>query len=189
MTRLEQLDAARFRLLAGAAAAVYGAAMRRSPEVVIQRRDIIAGHTSYRGFVAAGAFELATGDAADDASSDTADGEQLVGFGYGYLGAAGQWWHDVVAGALGRAGTKRWLRDGFELAELHVLPDFQGSGIGRGLLLDVLARTQAKHAVLSTPDTDSAARALYRSQGFADLLCDFYFPGSTEAYAIMGADL
>lgn len=179
MTQPVQLEPDRFRLLASQAATVYGAAMRRSPEIVVQRRDIIAGHTSYRGFVAAGVFDPPPPD----------DDGQLVGFGYGYLGAVGQWWHDVVASALGRGGSKRWLRDGFELAELHVLPEFQGRGLGRALLLDVLSRTDAKHVVLSTPDIDSPARALYRSHGFADLVCDFYFPGSSEAYAIMGADL
>jgi GNAT superfamily N-acetyltransferase len=173
------LDAARFRQLASEAASVYGAAMQRPPEIVVQRRDIISGHTSYRGFVAAGAFD-------DDPPSGTA---ALVGFGYGYLGASGQWWHDVVAGALGRSSARRWLRDGFELAELHVLPDHQGNGLGRAMLTDVLSRATARHAVLSTPDIESPARALYRSEGFEDLLCGFYFPGSSEPYAIMGADL
>lgn len=178
MSRLERLEAEQFRTLAADAASVYGAAMHRSPEIVLQRRDIIGSHTSYRGFVAAGAFD-------DDGGQQPV----LVGFGYGYLGASGQWWHDIVAGALGRGASRRWLRNGFELAELHVLPDHQGHGLGRSLLIDVLGRTTASHAVLSTPDIESPARALYRSQGFEDLLCGFYFPGSSEAYAIMGADL
>jgi GNAT superfamily N-acetyltransferase len=152
-------------------------AMQRSPEIVVQRRDIISGHTSYPGFVASGAFE------------DAAATSVLVGFGYGYLGASGQWWHDVVAAALGRAAARRWLREGFELAELHVLPTHQGNGLGRAMLSDVLSRADARHAVLSTPDVESPARALYRSEGFEDLLCGFFFPGSSEAYAIMGADL
>jgi ribosomal protein S18 acetylase RimI-like enzyme len=178
--RLEQIDAERFRVLAPDAASVYGAAMHRSPEVVIQRQDIIAVHVSYQGFVAAGAFDTAAG---------AFDVEELVGFGYGYRGAPGQWWHDIVAGALGRTNTQRWLRDGFELAELHVRPDYQGRGLGRGLLTDVLSRADASRAVLSTPDVESAARALYRSYGFRDLCCGFRFPGSPEAYAIMGVDL
>lgn len=168
------------RALAGPAASVYGAAMHRVPEVVVQRREIIAGHTTYPGFLCCAAF--------DAAETEDDDGE-LIGFGYGYLGAGGQWWHDTVAQALGREGTRRWLRDGFELAELHVLPAHQGKGIGRRLLADVLSRTTARHAVLSTPDTESPARLLYRSFGFEDLLCGFYFPGSSEMYAIMGVDL
>jgi ribosomal protein S18 acetylase RimI-like enzyme len=182
MTSLAQLDGTQMRTLAGAAASIYGAAMKRSPEVVVQRRDIIAGHTTYPGFVAAGAFTT------DDDAPDPTAGE-LIGFGYGYVGASGQWWHDTVSHALGRDGSRRWLRHGFELAELHVLPDHHGAGLGRRLLTDVLSRAAAKHAVLSTPDTESPARLLYRSVGFEDLLCGFYFPGSSECYAIMGVDL
>jgi ribosomal protein S18 acetylase RimI-like enzyme len=170
------------RALAGPAASVYGAAMHRSPEVVVQRREIIASHTAYPGFLCAAAF-----DGSND-RDDQPDGE-LIGFGYGYLGAGGQWWHDTVSQALGRDGTRRWLRDGFELAELHVLPAHQGVGLGRRLLADVLSRTTAKHAVLSTPDAESPARMLYRSFGFEDLLCGFFFPGSSEVYAIMAVDL
>jgi ribosomal protein S18 acetylase RimI-like enzyme len=173
MIEVSAVDASEFGRLASVAASIYGAAMDRSPEVVVQRRDIIEVHVGYRGFVASGAF----------------DDEQLIGFGYGYRGAAGQWWHDIVAAALGRDGTKRWLRDSFELAELHLLPDYHGRGLGRTLLTDVLTRAGTAHAVLSTPDSETPARALYRSYGFVDLRTDFRFPGSSEAYALMGVDL
>jgi ribosomal protein S18 acetylase RimI-like enzyme len=184
MTEIAPVDAERFRGLAAEAAAVYGAAMRRSPEVVVQRRDVISVHVTYRGFVATCALD---GTAETDAAVDPA--ARLVGFGYGYLGAPGQWWHDIVATGLGRIDAKRWLHDCFELAELHVLPEHQGHGLGRALLMDVLARTDARHAVLSTPDVESPARLLYRSFGFVDLRADFRFPGSQESYAIMGVDL
>src|SRR5205814_7886024 len=36
----------------------------------------------------------------------------LAGFAYGYRGGAGQWWHDLVAAALGPDGTRRWLPPG-----------------------------------------------------------------------------
>jgi ribosomal protein S18 acetylase RimI-like enzyme len=185
-TRLVPLDAAGFRPLAAEASQVYGEAMRRSPEVVIQRREVIGLHLGYPGFVASAAFA----DPAGDRESRGASGDAtLVGFGYGYLGAPTQWWHDIVARALGRDGTSRWLDDGFELAELHVLPAFHGQGLGRGLLRDVVSRAAAAHVTLSTPDIETPARTLYRAEGFVDLLRDFYFPGSTEAYAVMGLDL
>jgi ribosomal protein S18 acetylase RimI-like enzyme len=174
MCRLAPIDAETFRGLAADAATIYGAAMGRPAEVVLQRRDVFAVHVSYPGFVAAGAFD------------EPAD---LVGFGYGYHGRPGQWWHDIVASGLGRGQSGRWLANAFELAELHVDPAHQGHGLGRALLTDVLARTDAAHAVLSTPDSETPARLLYRSFGFRDLRREFRFPGSPEAYAIMGIDL
>jgi ribosomal protein S18 acetylase RimI-like enzyme len=196
MTLVAAVDAARFRSLAADAAAVYGEAMRRPPEVVIQRRDVIGLHVTYAGFVAAGAFSVPSegpdvdpGEISGHAGDGTGRYRQLVGFGYGYLGAPGQWWHDIVARGLGRTAATRWLADSFELAELHVRPDFHGQGLGRALLSDVLSRTDASRALLSTPDLETPARGLYRSAGFVDLLVDFRFPGSSESYAIMGVDL
>jgi ribosomal protein S18 acetylase RimI-like enzyme len=184
--RLTSLDAPGFRPLAAPAATVYGEAMRRSPEVVIQRREVIGLHLSYPGFVATAAFaDPSNGNENPDTSTEP----ELVGFGYGYRGAPTQWWHDIVARALGREGARRWLVDGFELAELHVLPAFQAQGVGRRLLRDIVARAGAAHVTLSTPDLETPARKLYRAEGFVDLLRDFYFPGSTEAYAVMGVDL
>jgi ribosomal protein S18 acetylase RimI-like enzyme len=184
--RICALDAAEFRPLAASAAQVYGEAMRRSPEVVVQRREVIGLHLGYPGFIATGGFV----DPAPDAEPSGASTEPaLVGFGYGYRGAPTQWWHDIVARALGREGARRWLVDGFELAELHVLPAYQAQGLGRQLLRNVMARAQAAHITLSTPDLETPARKLYRAEGFVDLLRDFYFPGSTEAYAVMGVDL
>jgi GNAT superfamily N-acetyltransferase len=172
------LDAERLRTLAAQAASVYGAAMRRSPETVVARRDLIAVHAGYPGLVAAAA--MADGPEPGEA--------RLVGFGYGYLGAPGQWWHDVVVGALGPAAAY-WLEAVFELAELHVHPDRQGVGLGRALLADILSRARGAHILLSTPDVESPARSLYRSVGFDDLRVGFCFPGSNEPYAIMGKDL
>jgi ribosomal protein S18 acetylase RimI-like enzyme len=55
------------------------------------------------------------------------------------------------------------------LSRLAVKPDWQGRGIGRFLLVDVLtyARRQAFHTVrLNTQSDNQAAQALYRSVGF-----------------------
>jgi ribosomal protein S18 acetylase RimI-like enzyme len=166
------LDAAGFAPWVGSAATVYGEAMGRSPEVVVQRRELIGTHLRYPGFAATVALA----------------GDELVGFGYGYHGHAGQWWYDAVAHALGRDATTTWLRGGFELAELHVLPSYQAQGIGTRLLGDVVVRSGTARVVLSTGDRDSPARGLYRQHGFIDLLTDFYFPGSSEPYAVMGRD-
>ena len=119
--------------------------------------------------------------------------DELAGFCYGFHGAAGQWWHDRVnyglAASRGQAAAKRWLADTFELAELHVLPAYQGLGIGSSLLQKITKRISERNVVLSPRDTESVARKLYRSFGFSDLLTGFRFDGVEPPYAVMGAEL
>ena len=171
---VEQADAETFAASIVVTAQIYGEAMRRPPELVVQRREIMAAHLRRSGFVSA----LAR------------DGNGcVVGFGYGYHGRPGDWWHDVVARAVGRAAAREWLSDSFELAELHVHPSHHGHGLGRRLLETVLAQAAGTTAVLSTHDRESPARALYRSVGFVDLLTGFVFPGSSEVYVVMGKRL
>lgn len=164
------LDSGEFEPLVVTAAHIYGEAMHRPPELVVQRREIMQSHLHRRGFRAVAArFD-----------------DELVGFGYGYRGRAGEWWHDIVAKALGREAAKEWLTDAFELAELHLLPEQHGHGIGRSMLTALLDVVTTHTVVLSTHDQDSPARSLYRSTGFEDLLTGFVFPGSSEVYAVMG---
>jgi len=159
-------------------AAIYGEAMQRPPELVVQRREIMGSHMHRAGFV---------GVLARDANNG------VIGFGYGYHGRPGDWWHDVVTRALGqqigRRDARAWLDDSFELAELHVHPTRHGEGIGRRVLESVLSRARGATAVLSTHDRESPARHLYRSEGFVDLLTGFVFPGSNEVYVVMGERL
>lgn len=173
--RVEVLGPDGFAPWVDSAAAVYGAAMARPAQLVAQRREIFRNHLTRESFVAV----VAVPDG---------DPGELVGFGYGYLGRAGEWWHDVVAQALGAEAAQRWLADAFELAELHVGPGHQGQGTGRVLLETLLAESGGRTVVLSTHDRKSPAYALYRSVGFVDLLRRFVFPGSTEVYAVLGLE-
>jgi len=159
---------------------VYAAAMRPPAEMLTGRRSIMAGHAGQPGFRALAATENGSGEP--------------VGFGYGFHGAAGQWWHDTVAGGLvascGATAAAAWLDDSFEVAELHVAPGYQGRGIGADLLLRLTSGRPERTAVLSTRDADSRARRLYRGVGFTDLLTGFtFFPGGDPPYAVMGAEL
>lgn len=55
------------------------------------------------------------------------------------------------------------------LAELYVVPDRRGEGIGRALMLEAMAaarRRGAGYMDLGTSEEDVAARALYESLGF-----------------------
>ena len=173
-TTVEAVDAATFADAVVVAAQIYGEAMHRPPELVVQRREIMAAHVHRDGFV---------GVLARDG-----DGS-LIGFGYGYHGRPGDWWHDVVARALGRQDARTWLADSFELAELHVRPSHHGHGVGRRVLETVLDDARGTTVVLSTHDRESPARRLYRSVGFVDLLPGFVFPGSSEVYVVMGKRL
>ena len=83
----------------------------------------------------------------------------------------------------------RWLSDSFEVAELHVSPAYQGQGLGRSLLYTLTDGRAERNALLSTQDSDSPARHLYRSAGFVDLLTAFRFSGGDPPYAVMGAPL
>jgi GNAT superfamily N-acetyltransferase len=57
------------------------------------------------------------------------------------------------------------------LAELYVVPDRRGHGLGRALMeaaIDLARREGADHMDLGTSEGDVAARALYESLGFSN---------------------
>jgi ribosomal protein S18 acetylase RimI-like enzyme len=157
--------------------AVYGEAMGYKPELLESRRGYIATHARRSGFRAVATL--------------TVDG-QLVGFGYGYTSAPGQWWHDQVRSALNSDARKRWLADCFEVVELHVRPAAQGHGLGERQLRALLQMAKGSTTLLSTPEADEAtsrAWKLYRRFGFVDVLREFRFPGDERAFAVLGREL
>jgi ribosomal protein S18 acetylase RimI-like enzyme len=180
-----ELGPREFRAEIRALVAVYAAAMSPPDRSLSGREAIMDRHATSPGF--RGLTAMVNG--------------QLAGFTYGFHGESGQWWHDMVAAALAtRSGTGvttaeyadaeapgAWLDDSFEIAELHVLPSWQGRGIGRSLLLSLASGRSERTAVLSTADAPTKARRLYRGVGFTDLLTDFRFSGSEPPYAVMGA--
>ena len=158
---------------------IYAAAMQAGPDELPSREAIMRRHTGNPGFRALAVYR---GTPA-----------RIVAFTYGFHGQHGQWWHDVVhAGIIGRADQATadgWLDDVVEIAEVHVHPDYQARGIGRGMVLTLASGRAERTAVLSTRDSETPARHLYRSLGFVDLLTGFLFPGGGPAYAVMGATL
>ena len=173
---------------------IYQAAMKPDPAQLPGRRSLMERHAAYGGFRALAATAGTAGSGSAHADAPEAPGRgPIVGFSYGFHGAAGQWWHDVVAGALtatsGAAVSAAWLDDSLEIAEVHVHPDFHRRGIGRWLVLRLAQDRPERTAVLSTQDAQSPARRLYRSLGFADLLTGYSFPGTPVPYVVMGAEL
>ena len=154
---------------------VYGSAMNYSPSLVEGRRGILVAHTRRPEFRAVGTLD--------------AEG-RVVGFGYGYRGEPGQWWHEHVRSRLDPVGYRAWLSDCFEVVELHVAPGVQGQGIGEQQIRLLLDGVNRRTAALSTPEGgESRAWRLYRRLGFLDVLRDLVFPGDDRAFAVLGRGL
>ncbi len=153
---------------------IYVLAMNYPSYAAAQRSVTAERHTANAGFACRAAVR--------------ADGT-LVGFGYGYTTAPGQWWHDLVRRAVSRKVADDWLRDAFELSEMHVLPRYQGAGIGRRVLFALAGDIPHRAMLLSTPDADTRAFRLYRSVGFVDLARGYLFPGDARPFAVLGARL
>jgi ribosomal protein S18 acetylase RimI-like enzyme len=153
---------------------IYARAMQYPPHAARQRAATARRHVENPGFACRAAV--------------LPDGT-LVGFGYGYTTAPGQWWHDLVRKALTPELGDEWLADAFELSELHVLPAFQGYGIGRELLTRLAHSLPHGAMLLSTPDADTRAFRLYRDLGFVDLRRHYLFPGDARPFAVLGARL
>jgi ribosomal protein S18 acetylase RimI-like enzyme len=153
---------------------IYVRAMQYPNHAASQRAISARKHTHYDGFACRVAM----------IGADT-----VVGFGYGYTTAAGQWWHDLVRQAIGRDKAMSWLPGAFELSELHVLPSYQGYGVGRELLIQLCASIDNPSMLLSTPDADTRAFRMYGNLGFESLRRQYLFPGDVRPFAIMGSRL
>jgi ribosomal protein S18 acetylase RimI-like enzyme len=157
---------------------IYARAMGYPRGAAEQRAITARRHTRNAGFACRAAVV-----------PDGTPGGMLAGFGYGYTTAAGQWWHDLVRKALPPPVAHEWLTDAFELSELHVLPELQGHGLGRRVLLELAAGIPHSAMLLSTPDADTRAFRLYRSLGFVELRRRYLFPGDARPFAVLGARL
>jgi len=167
-------SAAHLRERIAEAMTVYETAMAYPPGTGAQRAGYAVAHTRLPGFRAVTAVD---------------EGDRLVGFGYGYTTMAGQWWHDQVRLALGPDLAARWLVHGFELCELHVLPECQGRGIGRDILVTLVDLVDQRRVLLSTPEGPTRAWRLYTTLGFVPLARQYRFPGDVRPFAILGAHL
>jgi ribosomal protein S18 acetylase RimI-like enzyme len=167
----------------GEAMAVYAEAMGYPPEAGQHRSGFAVAHTSRPDFRAVAALDCTPGVGSRRSELP------LVGFGYGYAVAPGQWWHDQVQLAMPPALAASWLDGAFELSELHVRPAWQGRGIGRAMLAELVDRLPHTAVLLSTPEGDTRAWRLYRSLGFVDLVRDYMFPGDGRPFAVLGARL
>lgn len=155
------------------ALAVQAAAFGLGPDEVAVRRQIVLRHMTYPGARALGATV----------------GDDLVGFVYGMPNDRTHWWSTVVEPYLRAQDHEEWLDDSFVITELHVHPHHQNRGIGRSLITAITDGAGEPRSILSAIDTESPARALYRSLGYRDLARQVVFPSAAKPYAVMGAPL
>lgn len=156
------------------ALAVQAVAFGLADEEIAIRRQIVLRHAGYPGVRSFGALTPAG---------------RLVGFGYGMPNDRAHWWSTVIEPYLVHAGHGDWLDGVFGVTELHVLPAFQGRGIGRALIIRLTDGVAEDRSILSAIDTSSPARRLYRSLGYTDLARPVFFPSAPSPYVVMGAHL
>jgi ribosomal protein S18 acetylase RimI-like enzyme len=155
------------------ALAVQAVAFGLGPDEVAVRRQIVLRHMTYPGARALGAGTAG----------------RLVGFVYGMPNDRAHWWSTVVEPYLRANHHDHWLDDAFVITELHVHPAYQNRGIGRSLITTITDSAAEPRSILSAIDTESPARALYRSLGYRDLARQVLFPSAPKPYAVMGAPL
>jgi ribosomal protein S18 acetylase RimI-like enzyme len=176
--RLVELDGRDLSDRLAEALHVYVSAMGYPPSTTRQRRSLWLDHMRRPGWRAVGWLDPAG---------------PLLGIAYGYTGGPGQWWYEEVRRGLRGGGRTAWTDDYFELTELHVRPDAQGSGLGEGLLRALLTGTDRAHVLLSTPEhgrrSPGRAWRLYRRLGFEDVLREHLFTGDARPFAVLGRPL
>jgi ribosomal protein S18 acetylase RimI-like enzyme len=157
---------------------IYVTAMGYPPGTARQRRSLWLDHAHRPGWRAVGWLDTAG---------------SLLGIAYGYTGGPGQWWYEEVRRGLRKTGHTAWTDDYFELTELHVRPDAQGSGLGEGLLRALLAGVRSANVLLSTPEhgprPPGRAWRLYRRLDFRDVLRHHLFTGDARPFAVLGREL
>lgn len=130
---------------------VYDAVFGDQPDMETWRSTVWDRHTAREGFRLARAY----------------DETGLVGFGYGYTGARGQWWTDRAFEVLPPETAQSWLDGHFELVSIGVLPDRRRNGVGRSLLRALTADLPHERWLLMTSaDPADPARRLYAAEGW-----------------------
>jgi len=109
-------------------------------------------------------------------------GGRLLGFAYGYTMPAGQWWD----GTDRPAPEEVKAADKIAVIEWAVLPDRRGAGIGRRLLVELLAVRREQWATL-TVNPAADARVVYDRWGWRHLASTR--PGRMPGMAVMLLEL
>ena len=110
---------------------------------------------------------------------------QPVGFCYGYACDEGSGFYQAVAPMLTTELRAMWLTDAFQLAEMAVLPTYQGRGIGRKLHDHLLANQPYRKAILATMQAATNASKLYDKCGWQPLIDSLNVPNIPRLYRVL----
>lgn len=113
------------------------------------------------------------------------DGDRVIGFAYGYYGAAGQYYTDSVRDALGPDEAKTWLDGQFEFVEFAVRAAHRRGGIGRELYDAVMAGVDGPALLSTSTDPADPAVRFYTRRGWRRIGAHPRADGSREMQ-IMG---
>lgn len=178
---IRRLSPGEYSLLVPELVDIYIAAMGYSPAIRDQRIRVWRSEVRWPGFTAIAAISA----------------DHVVGVAYGFLGSRDRWWDRQLQRSMRGSGGiteehQAILNSYFEVAEIHVLPERQGQGIGATLLTELLQLVPAEWALLSTPEVPGEANnafSLYRKYGFTDIAREFLYPGDNRPFAILGRPL
>jgi len=113
--------------------------------------------------------------------------ESIVGFAYGYHLQPEYGWRQVLGPPLEQAGHSHWLTDAYCLAELALLPEYWGMGLG-GRLHDALFEDlpYARWILSTMQNNGTNAYQMYRKRGWGDLLENYFVSEIDREYRVMG---
>lgn len=114
---------------------------------------------------------------------------RVLGFALGYTTEPGDWWYDSMTGQLSPERATYWLDSPFAFADLAVVPQAQGRGVGGRLHDALLAGLPHRVALLSTIRAATPASRLFRRRGWSVLVPEFRLPQSPMPYCVMGLDM
>jgi GNAT superfamily N-acetyltransferase len=150
------------------------------PDLIAMKEEIAAvGRAPSSGEVRKPGFRACTARVASG---------RLIALAYGWEGGPGDWWWDIVAGAVSAEVRRRWFDDCFELVDLAVLPGERRRGIGGALHDALLALTERPHTVLSVLDDGTAALAFFATKGWRAVHPGLRFPGNDAPFAVLVRD-
>lgn len=187
---LHPLSPHHFRARLSDALTVYTQAMGYDHSWAERRRPSWSEAPDRPGWGSWGAFVVPYTTTAVQPLSHT-----LVGIIYGHEGDPLSWWSEAICtglvthGGLTRRAAELVMTNYFELAELHVAPEYQGRGIGSSLVEALLSDRTSDRVILTTPespaDTPAPAVLFYQALGFQKVLDNFYFQGDQRPFSVM----